>query len=194
MVSLLHVSSNRAFLTLNAVFVSAVCVYAPSQVFSSSATSPNTMLGPRQALGIPIYNIPMQTVVIGGPADSNTNSNANQPQNSSYWYDAACVPPQQHGGMFEMQPQQASAAGAAAGNTGFTMTGTAGVVAYPPQPPAYAVYASYPPPQSVAGTAVGIPAVAGTIGAAGAPPGSPGVMAAGEGVAAVFPAQPIGIR
>eukprot|EP00879_Flechtneria_rotunda_P025992 GHRR01027662.1.p1 GENE.GHRR01027662.1~~GHRR01027662.1.p1 ORF type:complete len:241 (+),score=97.93 GHRR01027662.1:797-1519(+) len=123
----------------------------------------------RVATGIPIYNIPMQTVVVGGPADSSSRQQAGQ---SQYWYDAACMPPQQQPGMYGMSPTpSAGAAAVGAGPFGMPIG-----YAYPSQPSStYGSHyrSSYPEPPAASGQpatvarAVVVPAAAPTTAAAG---------------------------
>lgn len=114
------------------------------QVVSSSLDPGGSVIGVQpQAVGIPIYNIPMQTVVVGAPADSTaaaTNSGpangAPNGTNSSYWYDAACIPPQQQGMHGNTQQPAATAAAAVDSEQPYSSPYPAGTFGfpYPPQP------------------------------------------------------------
>lgn len=107
---------------------------------SAAATA---SLGPGQAVGIPVYNIPMQEVVIGPRVDG-TAAGAGTPssQPPPYWYDADCLPP---AGSYPYGAPGSAAVGAAAGPTG-GVQGPYPVGPYPTQAAAY-------PPQPAAATA-----------------------------------------
>lgn len=157
--------------------------YGTNDLVLSGPASGGGMVGAQpQAVGIPIYSIPMRTVVVGDPAaDSTAAMGGQQQQGGSYWADAACMPPVQHPAMgAAVAPAAAPGAAATAAVAGAPVGGSAAVpfavggvppavlsqgsISYPPQPQSIgSPYASpYPAgPAAAAAAATGAAATAG---------------------------------
>jgi hypothetical protein len=155
------------------------------QVLSgSTAGGSSSMIGAQpQAVGIPIYSIPMRTVVVGDPADTAAGAAGTQQQpGGSYWADAACMPPVQHPAIGAAVATPGATGAPAAAAAGAPVGGSVAMpfaqsfgglpsavlsqgVSYPPQPQVVgSPYASpYPagPAAAAAAAATGAAATAG---------------------------------